>query len=145
MRFREVKTQINELFDRPSNWRIIFHTNYDIHYKSNVKNRELIVKFWTDRNQGDWSVVFTVDEVTDVTNGGDEIIIFSTVLNIIENFIHDNDPETLEFSAGKNDIGGDSRVRLYNRLIKRFASSVGYKLQDSNEDENEVLYTLIKR
>lgn len=49
--------------------------------------------------------------------------IFATVIEIIRKIVADKNPPFIGFSAAKNE---ESRVSLYDRLVKRLASSLGY-------------------
>jgi hypothetical protein len=66
-------------------------------------------------------------------------------LSAIGQFVKEHEPQSLTFSASKDvDTGSanpESRAKLYNRLVQRYASSVGYKVH-SREEGDEVVYTL---
>jgi len=143
--FKQFKTQINELFDKPARWQMTRDSRGAVDYQSNVNGKDLAVVFDIIA-PGTWEVIFSVDSEHAVTGegDGDEMRIFSTVLDIISDFIKNKDPEQLHFTAEKTPDSSNSRIRLYNRLIKRFASSRGYKLKDKDDFGSKVSYTLVK-
>ena len=144
--FKQFKTQINELFNEPARWQLDRDTRDVVGYQSNVNSKDLEVAF-NLTSPGTWEVIFSVDSELAMTGkgDGDEMKIFSTVLDIISDFIKNKDPEKLYFTAEESPVYGRSRIRLYNRLVKRFASSRGYRLKDKDEDGwGKVHYTLAK-
>jgi len=143
--FRRFKTQINELFDKPARWQLTRDSRGAVDYQSNVNGKDLVVVFDIIA-PGTWEVIFSVDSEIAITGegDGDEMRIFSTVLDIISDFIKNKDPEKLYFTAEKSPDSGSSRIRLYNRLVKRFATSRGYKLKDKDDVGWKVSYTLVK-
>jgi len=141
--FKQFKTQINELFDKPARWRLVKDTDKIIKYRSSIDDKDLVV-FFHRRGSNKWEVSFAVDHEFSVTGEGDEIKVFSTVLDIISDVIQTKEPEELNFTAEKSLDSSSSRIRLYNRLIKRFAVSHGYRLTDKDDREWKVVYTLVK-
>ena len=67
----------------------------------------------------------------EVTGGGDSQRVFATVLAAIKHYIQQIErPANLAFSATKEvdpDQKSTSRSKLYDRLVNRYASSLGYK------------------
>ena len=143
--FKQFKTQINELFDKPARWQLTRDSRGAVDYQSNVNGKDLAVVFDIIAT-GTWEVIFSVDSEVAITGegDGDEMKVFSTVLDIISDFIKNKDPEKLYFTAEKSPVYGSSRIRLYNRLVKRFASSRGYRLKDKDDVGWKVSYTLVK-
>ena len=78
------------------------------------------------------NLLFSVAGNTDTTGGGDAFKIMSTVLDIIKDYIKNNDPEGIKFMANKDELFGQdskeiqSREKLYNKMIERFAKKAGY-------------------
>jgi hypothetical protein len=143
--FNQFKSQINELFDKPARWQLTGDTRDTVDYQSNVNGKDLAVVFDIIAPET-WEVIFAVDSQLAATGegDGDEMKVFSTVLDIISDFIKNKDPEQLYFTAEKSLDSGRSRIRLYNRLVNRFASSHGYRLKDKDDGVWEVSYTLVK-
>jgi len=83
-----------------------------------------------------WNVSFERNMRQDMTGEGDSMRIFATVINIIRDFSKSEKPQEMSFSAVKPDWFeiemGDkpnvtsSREKLYKRMVKRFAPSMGY-------------------
>jgi len=83
-------------------------------------------------NEGDdeWQVEFYRSNSQAVTGEGDAQRIFATVLNAIQQFIKEHQPKRLTFSASKEVDPGQStqsRSKLYDRLVQRYAKSAGYR------------------
>lgn len=84
-----------------------------------------------------------------ITNTGDQMRVFATVLAIVKEFIKKESPKEIIFNAEKSqkdinqevDLG--SREKLYARMVKRFASKMGYKSK-SERLKGETLFRLIK-
>lgn len=93
---------------------------------------------------GEWTVTFHRDGEWDASNKGDQYRIFATVLTVIGEFLRKKDPDVLSFDADKGNMHArdpdrNSRVNLYDRMVKRFASKFHYKLE-RNELEHRVEY-----
>ena len=86
--FKQFKTQINELFNEPARWQLDRDTRDVVGYQSNVNGKDLEVAF-NLTSPGTWEVIFSVDSELAMTGkgDGDEMKIFSTVLDIISDFI----------------------------------------------------------
>jgi len=83
---------------------------------NNQGDGEYQVEFWRGPSQG-------------VTGEGDAQRIFATVLSTIQRFIKEHTPWRLTFSATKDVEPGqnsESRAKLYNRLVDRYAAAWGY-------------------
>lgn len=138
------KNFLNELFTKPSKFtkKVDKKNNEPIsyYYKSTINGKELIVgvlRINEKDYKNSWELYFSVDDDTDITGEGDELDIFSTVLSIIEDFIKTEKPDIIEFSVDPNE---ETRVSLYDRMVKRFSLKVGYRAK-----EETGLYTLIKK
>ena len=100
---------------------------------NNQGDGEYQVEFWRGPSQG-------------VTGEGDAQRIFATVLSTIQRFIKEHNPWRLTFSATKDVEPGqnsESRAKLYNRLVDRYAAAWGYDAY--NEDHgDQVEYELTR-
>ena len=83
-----------------------------------------------------WMVEFHRNNSQEVTGEGDAQKVFATVLSAIQQFIVKYKPQKLSFSASKEiDIDADhvekfnpeSRAKLYDRLVQRYARAWGYR------------------
>ena len=107
-------------------------------YKFNINNREFTAEFVSKNDPSDYELIFTDDEGSiEKTGKGDAFSIFSTIYNIIKNFIKSHDPKVIRFSA-KSD-----RESLYDNLSNNLANQIGYELSFSNLG-NEKEYILSK-
>jgi hypothetical protein len=82
-------------------------------------------------------VQFYRNNSQEVTGEGDAQRIFATVLNAIQKFIKKQKPQRLTFSASKEPeadmvatgarANPESRAKLYDRLVQRYAKALGYR------------------
>ena len=103
------------------------------------------------RSPSHWSVEFYRNNSQEVTGEGDAQKVFATVLAAIQQFIKRKNPGSISFSASKEpeadmaqpgaNVNPESRAKLYNRLVQRYASSMGYSVQQQ-EGNSRVTYTL---
>jgi hypothetical protein len=70
-------------------------------------------------------VEFSRNDSYDMTGGGDANRVLGTVLQAFREYLKGYQPKILIFSAK-----GESRSKVYQNLIRRFASTVGYKQFD---------------
>jgi hypothetical protein len=95
-----------------------------------------------DSDAEEWHVEFYRNNSQEVTGEGDQQRIFATVLEAIKQFVEMKHPETIRFSASKEpeadmaepgaNVNPLSRTKLYNRLVQRYASSLGYQVEISD-------------
>jgi hypothetical protein len=81
-----------------------------------------------------WMVEFYRSNSQEITGEGDAQRIFATVLHAIQQFIKKKKPKSIFFTAVKEDDPKGSRTKLYNRLVQRFASGLGYSLTTQADD-----------
>jgi hypothetical protein len=103
------------------------------------------------RRPSHWSVEFYRDNSQEVTGEGDAYKVFATVIEAIRQFVIKMQPGSISFSASKEpevdmaksgaNVNPESRAKLYNRLVQRYASSMGYSVQQQ-EGNGKVTYTL---
>lgn len=92
-----------------------------------VNDRQYAVEFFRSQYVKVAGVEFTMNGVdkngnptadTHATDTGGELQVFATVVQIIKDFVDQCDPYGLTFNAS-----GHSRIRLYDRIIKRFSAN----------------------
>jgi GNAT superfamily N-acetyltransferase len=98
-----------------------------------------------------YSVEFYRNNSQEVTGEGDAQRVFATVLAAIQQFVEKFQPGSMSFSASKEvdmdaDYSGakfnpESRAKLYNRMVQRYASAMGYSVKQQ-EGNGKVNYTL---
>jgi hypothetical protein len=104
-----------------------------------------------EENIGGWVFGFTVDSFSsaspqqEVEMKSETAKIFATALEALRQLIKEYNPKTIRFTAEKEKKKNDSRVRLYDSMVKRFAGQQGYKLMDRSEDQFVQLYVLVKK
>ena len=139
---------ITETFDNPYayNWSRGDHGDYDVFVKL-PDGSPLNIAF---DNQGDdgWHVAFDRGHSQEVTGEGDAQRIFATVLHAIQQFIGKEHPDKVYFSASKKVEPGqnsESRANLYSRMVKRYASALGYDSVIDDFGRDSVMYILNKK
>lgn len=129
---------IKEVFSQPYNYKVVeqdpmtFKAEFTTEDGRHVEFLAVKIMYW--------SVEFEVDGKTSVTDKGDQYRIFATIVKIFKQFINDYDPDKVKFSAKKGKIR-DSRVRLYDRMIKKVISDSGYNYK-RKDIGNSMLYML---
>jgi hypothetical protein len=118
----------------------------------------LSIMFNQDIGQGGDDVIlveFYRNNSQEVTGEGDAQRIFSTVLSAIQQYIDEYKPQKLIFSAMKDldpyanygpnnpKPNPESRAKLYDRLVQRYAQSAGYS-SFREEHDNIVRYQLTR-
>lgn len=94
-----------------------------------------------EENHNEYVVEFHRNNKFVVTGEGDSQRVFATVLKAIKEFIKKKHPNKLVFEANK--IHNQSRIKLYNKLVERYANSWGYK-SSIDEDNHRITYILSK-
>lgn len=97
-------------------------------------------------DEEEWHVEFWRNNSLEVTGEGDAYRIFATVMVAIQEFIAKENPERVSFSASKEVEPGQnsqSRAKLYDRLVDRYARSWGYKSTRADQGD-VVVYNLIR-
>ena len=92
------------------------------------------------------SGIFSINGNVQVTNEKDQFRIFATVIASVKDFINQHpgiDKYTFTADKGENSVV-TSRSKLYDRMVKRFASSSGFVAQTSVGQE-QVSYTLVRK
>lgn len=120
--------RIMEVLDTDIEFTYILDDWDDFHTKASIGGR--VISF--DAHQqapGVWQVSF--HERTTGKNGetkrdfgatgsGNELAVFSMVKRSMEELIKTRNPDVINFTASK--VDGDTRTKLYDRLIRKFAS-----------------------
>lgn len=137
---------VDEAFDKPykSKWEKSESGSYDALVKL-PDGTNLSIMFNNEGND-EWQVEFYRNNSQEITGEGDAQRIFATVLNAIQKFIKKHQPWRIIFAANKDVEPGqnsESRARLYNSLVARYARAWGY--EEYNEDHgDQVTYELTR-
>ena len=141
-----------------NDWRQDPDDSTEVYAKATLNDgTELAIRFQKDdgdRNEpGDWSVEFARNHSQEVTGEGDEKRIMATVLVAIQEFVTWYKPTTVTFSASKDPkppnlnspagtkVNPQSRAKLYNRMVQRYAGAAGYSAQQ-REGNDKITYLL---
>ena len=138
---------LNESFNQPYpiRWEKSEHGDYDALAKLD-DGTYLSIMF---NNEGDdeYQIEFHRNNSQAVTGEGDAQRVFATVLNAIQQFLKVEQPWRFIFSASKDVEPGQnsqSRARLYDRLIQRYAGAWGY--DEYHEDHgDQITYELTRK
>jgi opacity protein-like surface antigen len=99
----------------------------------------LLIMFNNEADQ--WRVEFYRGDRQDITGEGDAQRIFATVLKAIREFIRRKKPTSIVFGSVKEIDPRGSRTRLYDRMVQRYATDLGYTLQ-RQQDSSHTVYRL---
>jgi hypothetical protein len=142
---------VNETFDKPYKlrWSKGDYGDVDAYTKLDDGNYLSIMfnKGYSQSTKEEaWSVEFFRNNSQEVTGEGDQQRVFATVLSAIQTFIKKYKPNKVFFSASKEVEDGQksqSRARLYDSLIQRYARSWGFKALRADRGD-KVTYELSK-
>src|SRR6056297_265603 len=140
MQNRSKRQQVNEAFDKvlPIRW-----LRDDIAVAETPNGNQLKISFG---EYGDgYEIEFAINNETSATKAGEQMPIFATVLEAIRQFTEKHDPNSYRFSAEKfSRKRQDTRISLYTRMVKRFASSINMDFELKNEG-HRTLFILTKK
>ena len=114
-------------------------------YRGKIDNQNIEMSYTIASTAPEVNIVFTVDGTMKVTGKGNQMKIFGAVINHITSWIKEH-PEInlINFSSHKEDPNDNSRSKLYSRLVKRYASKMGFKVDEIDIDVM-VLYILKRK
>lgn len=141
---------VTETFDSVHRMTLDKNSGHDYIVSSVVDNKKVVFRATRtlsilDGKTPSWEIVFWIvddkgDDRYDRTGTGNQLKIFSFVIQSLKDFIIDKDPEMIEFSASKAD---GNRVRLYSKLASKVNSS-GY-VQAGTVDGKHDKYFVFKK
>jgi hypothetical protein len=124
--------QVNELYEPENSFPLNWYPSHDPSEavaRAYDRNRGYLdIKFTPigiSRGMDAVEVEFSRNDSYDMTGGGDANRVLGTVLQAFREYLKGYQPKILIFSAK-----GESRSKVYQNLIKRFAPTVGYKQFD---------------
>tara|TARA_E500000331_G_C17166544_1_gene674103 strand:- start:53 stop:505 length:453 start_codon:yes stop_codon:yes gene_type:complete len=114
-------------------------------YRGKIDNQNIEMSYTIASTAPEVNIVFTVDGTMKVTGKGNQMKIFGAVINHITSWIKEH-PEInlVNFTSHKEDPDDNSRSKLYSRLVKRYASKMGFKVDEIDIDVM-VLYILKRK
>lgn len=132
--------RLNELFDKPKDIRV--ERNDDNSFIiSSVIDDDTELGLSATKDSNGWGVLFIVNGEMGLTGQGKEIAIFSTVMQMMKMFLKAKNPDVITFTGDKTE---GNRVRLYTRLVNKFASQYGYDNQ-TKQHTNAVEFILTRQ
>lgn len=140
---------LTEMFDKPYPFKLVYKSDESVEFITKLPDKTTLRIVFTSKNQpdGQWELFFKRGDRIDLSGKGDQQRIFATVLKAIAEFVEKKSPNKIVFTADK-DGESTSRMKLYDRLVSRFASDIGYssKAQTvTGENWAERSYTLTRK
>ena len=176
---KSFKQYITELFEKPYTWKSVgkkhsreeilnsdeMTTSYRFKHRYGFKTddgRKFVVEILHGKDIIDRkntkvihkSIASFADESREVTTGvtdkGDAMRIFSTVIAILLDELKEYKPEMMKFFGDKHDFRGDElkktgRIKLYKSLVNRFAKKAGYNHTVKDYGGDDVTFTLTRK
>lgn len=139
----QFRSAIGEGFDQPYplKWEKSEFGDYDAH--AQLPDGTGLEILFNNEEMDEWDVIFYRGGTTAISGKGDAQRVFATVLHAIGEFIKKEEPESLKFSAEKADDPKGSRANLYTKLVQRYASSWGYRVQ-TKDQRDAMWYRLVR-
>lgn len=133
--------KLNELFNNPS---VEYEWVSDTDAVFEIGDKQYQVNFHKSLNTSTVSFKLHVPGhgwTTDVIHAGDPIPVFKTVIQIIQDYMHEVNPKVLAFSGY-----GKSRVRFYDRLIKTLLKKYPeYTYDEDVLGQTSKMYFIVKK
>lgn len=120
--------KLMEVFDNPYsyNWTTADPGKYVAEFKTE-DGSAVQWQAYHDVEQDHWDVEFKRGGKYAKSEAKDHVKILSTVVEITKDFIKSAKPWTIYFTADKIEDGEETgRAKLYNTILKRFATGMGY-------------------
>jgi hypothetical protein len=142
---------ILEAFDSPYEYEKIADAHDLISFKfASADGSNVYIDATSRTRDGSWLITFDREDKkgnlnSRLTGQGDAYRIYATVLSALRDFVKSKNPEKVSFTADKNFT--NSRERLYDRLVKKFAQSFGYELDNKKSSflSDNATYYLVKK
>lgn len=111
--------KLTELFDKSMPFEVVVDNTLrwivETEVKVGDKTRKLSIECFKEHDEEYfWNIAFTMDGEHDLTGDGNEIAIFGTVVNALERFKKERNPDRVCMSAKE-----DNRAKLYKRMLTR--------------------------
>jgi hypothetical protein len=133
---------VNEAFDQPYPFKWEKGEFGDLDALAQLDDGSyLSIMFNKLRAPSSWMVEFYRNNSQEVTGEGDAHRVFATVLKAIGEFITKAKPKNITFSSVKEADPKGTRAKLYDRLVQKYAGSLGYSVTKNNHPD-ETYYDL---
>ena len=145
-------TYITEAFNTKVKWKQTQSNDFRDRFTSKVSDKTIELTYMWEMTPNApktrVNIIFSTRGGSDlagsdkITGTGNQMQIFGAVINHIKEWVNKN-PKVffISFTASKNEDEGPSRANLYSRLVKRFASKMGFSFEEVDAG-NIVLYIL---
>ena len=107
------------------------------HFTASAEIDGFVIVFEARRGApGHWSIIFyQYNQLSSRvaygrTGSGSELVVFSFVMKSLTEFLNKYKPSYVYFTAVKAE---SSRVRLYSRMVKKYADRLGYTMTDPGQ------------
>jgi hypothetical protein len=139
--------EIGEIKLQPYSWtktRQKFDSKYyyfDYYYRFTTEDGDNYqVTIYHDPAERMWNVSFLANQekggkFSDIINKGKLFKVMSTVVNIVKDFINEEDPKEIEIVPTKNDEEDNRRFEMYLQYIKKNAPT-NYRIVSRNYGDN---------
>ena len=141
----ELRQGVTESLDQPYRikWTRSMHGDYDA--LATLDDGTYLSIMFNKESKNNWMVEFYRNNRQEVTGEGDAQRVFATVLTAIAQFIEKKKPASLFFSAVKEDDPKGSREKLYDRLVQRYAGSLGYTIHQGRTPMGSMTYKFTRK
>ena len=158
---------LNELFDKPYKFKkvnIALKDRKQATLKADSPQGEIYITLKGFPRSNNFNLDFSVGNRFEITGKGDQFRIFSTVIQGLKMIIDKEKDEikNVYFSADKEyeddtfdaafagrpaskSMTNLSRSRLYNKMVKKFASKMGFSVDIDDSSERVTIYTLTNK
>jgi hypothetical protein len=139
------KQGVAESLDQPYRikWGRSMHGDYDA--LATLDDGTYLSIMFNKESKNNWMVEFYRNNSQQVTGEGEAQRVFATVLTAIAQFIKKKKPVSLFFSAVKEDDPKGSREKLYDRLVQRYAGSLGYAIHQGRTPMGSMTYKFTRK
>lgn len=137
---------VAEAFDRPYKTKTEKSDYGDVDMLARLPDGTNLSIMFNNQGDDEWQVEFYRNNSQEVTGEGDAQRVFATVLTSMQKFIKKYKPWRLTFSANKDVQPGqnsESRAKLYNRLVRRYATAWGYE-EYAEDHGDQITYELTR-
>ena len=132
---------LTEVFDKTVDYNIVKDNKYFRRAEFQIGDKSYSVLMFGEGELDSiiWDISFGLTtggfSTNDITNTGDEYLVFATVGKIIMGSIDAKNMDFISFSAKE-----PSRVKLYNRFARKLAN--GRKIETRVDENDETVYTI---
>jgi pyrimidine deaminase RibD-like protein len=150
-----VKQGVAEAFDNPYKTKTEKSDYGDVDMLAKLPDGTNLSIMFNNQGDDEWQVEFYRNNSQEVTGEGDAQRVFATVLASMQKFIKKYKPWRLTFSATKlldptiyyepdqPVPNPESRAKLYNRLVQRYATAWGYE-EYAEDHGDQITYELTR-